>query len=123
MSSHTCVLYYSLSSSCTKRHNNNNPTPQRGRPARRRHPRAALQRSVPPRGAAAGRRAAHALVVLFVGGSGPAADGHRRVMVAFREAHGISLREKLNKHRFTKMTNPIQADKLKFILAENVVCP
>ena len=47
----------------------------------------------------------------------------RAVMVAFREAHGISLREKLNKHRFTKMTNPIQADKLKFILAENVVCP
>jgi hypothetical protein len=31
----------------------------------------------------------------------------RAVMVAFREAHGISLREKSNKHRFTKTTNPI----------------
>ena len=31
----------------------------------------------------------------------------RAVMVAFREAHGISLRVALNKKRYTKGTNPI----------------
>ena len=44
-------------------------------------------------------------------------------MVAFREAHGISLRVALNKNRFTKGTNPIQAEKLKFMLSENIACP
>ena len=47
----------------------------------------------------------------------------RAVMLAFREAHGQNLKARQNKNRFTKLTNPMQSDKLQFMLAENVVCP
>ena len=47
----------------------------------------------------------------------------RAVMVAFREPHGVNLRIKTNKHKFTNGTNPIKSDKLNFMLSENIVPP
>lgn len=47
----------------------------------------------------------------------------RAVVVAFREAHGVNLRVKKNRLRFTKSTNPIINDKLQFMMSPDIIGP